>query len=57
MVDHWWLDLPWNRCGTSLESKLLIPICWERCKKSYLDKEVQMIEGEEIYHVKLLSLL
>ena len=54
MVDHWWLDLPQNRCGTDLKLKLYL---LGRFEKFYQDREVQMIEGEERYHIKLLGLL
>ena len=30
--------------------------CWERFEKFYSDREAHMIEGEERYHAKLLSL-
>ena len=54
MVDHWWLDLPQNRCGTDLKLKFYL---LGRFEKFYQDREVQMIEGEERYHIKLLGLL
>ena len=48
MVDHWWLNLPRDRCGSGLEHKLCIPICWEIFDKLYVDREAQMIKGKEI---------
>ena len=48
MVDHWWLNLPWDRCGSGLKQKLYIPIFWERFDKLYVVREAQNIKGEEI---------